>query len=122
MQTLIGIGFALWLAFSDFRQTGLSQDITSESTNASWIGLGTAIFMIIIFGFVLAGAISLLRGHRWGRGPIVLLEIILLPIAFQMFSGGTILLGTVTVVTAALALIGIFHPRSIEWFSENYGR
>ena len=63
----------------------------------------------------------MLRGKRWGRGAIVLVQFILAASSFQMMSGGSILLGIVTLASAVLTLFLIFVVKSSgEWFALNY--
>lgn len=63
-----------------------------------------------------------MRGRHWGRGPIVLLEFLLVFVAFYMFSGGAILAGVVTAISVVLVLMGMFHRSSVEWFATSYGQ
>lgn len=120
LQSLVGIGYAGILVY---REIVGAEDpsLVSESANVSWVGYGTAIFFLIIFGTVLAGAVSLLRGRKWGRGPMAMFNIILLPISYYMFSEGLVLFGFVTVVSAILVLVMLFNPRSVEWAAARYG-
>lgn len=119
VQSVIALAFAAFLVFRDI--TGAEEhSLVSDTSNIGWVGTGTAIFMLIIFGTVLAGAISMLRGNKWGRGPIVLLEIILLGVAYFMFTGGAWLFGVFTAVSAALALYFLFNRNSFEWSEARY--
>ncbi|WIM68296.1 hypothetical protein QP027_02525 [Corynebacterium breve] len=120
VQSLVVLGYALSIVVRELLGEE-DQSLVSDSPNAEYVGYGTAIFLAIIFGTVIAGAVSLLRGKNWGRGPIVLIEFILLGVAFFMFQGGAIILGIVTLLSAVLALAMIFHPRSTEWIESHYG-
>ncbi|HHT60284.1 MAG TPA: hypothetical protein GXZ83_11530 [Corynebacterium stationis] len=120
LQSLVAIVFGVFLMVRDF--TGAENDsmVTSTST-ASHVGTGTAIFIFIIFGFVIASSWAMTRGKRWGRGAIVLVEFILGASSFQMMTGGSILLGIVTLVSAILTVFLIFGVKSSgEWFALNY--
>ncbi len=120
LQSLVAIVFGAFLMVRDF--TGAENDsmVTSTST-ASHVGTGTAIFIFIIFGFVIASSWAMTRGKRWGRGAIVLVEFILGASSFQMMTGGSILLGIVTLVSAILTVFLIFGVKSSgEWFALNY--
>lgn len=95
--------------------------IVYESDGANtWVGYGTAVFFIIVFGAVLAGAIMMNRGKRWGRGPVIMLQILLLPIAYYMFSGGAFVFSVITALTAIAALALLFSPRAVDWAARNY--
>ncbi|WPF66656.1 MULTISPECIES: hypothetical protein [unclassified Corynebacterium] len=120
LQSLIGIGYALLLIV---RQVSGERDaaIVSESANASWVGLGTAVFFLIIFGTVLAGGIAVLRSRgRWGRGPVIMLNLILLPISFSMCGAGAWLMGIATGLSAVAVLAMMFSPRAVAWASRMY--
>ena len=63
----------------------------------------------------------MIKGLRWGRGAIVLVQFILAASSFQMMSGGAMLLGIATLISTLLALYLIFFaPASSEWFKLNY--
>lgn len=85
IQSTIGFGYAFFLIYRE--ATGETDpSIVYETDNANtWVGYGTAAFFIIVFGTVVAGAINMMKGHRWGRGAVVMLNIILLPAAYYMF-------------------------------------
>src|SRR5699024_2296397 len=115
-----GHRLGLFLMVRDLMGAVNDSMVTSTST-ASHEGTGTAIFIFIIFGFVIASSWSMLRGKRWGRGAIVLVQFILAASSFQMMSGGSILLGIVTLASAVLTLFLIFVVKSSgEWFALNY--
>lgn len=118
-QSVIAFAFAGFLVFRDI--TGAEErSLVSDSANIAWVGTGTAVFMAIIFGTVAAGAVSMIRGRTWGRGPIVLLEIILLGVAYFMFTGGAWAMGVATAVSAVAALALLFNRRAFEWAEETY--
>lgn len=121
LQSLVGFGYAGILVYREILGAE-DPSLVSEGDNASWVGYGTAIFFAIIFGTVLAGAVSMMRGRRWGRGPVAMLQIILLPISYYMFTGGAILFGVITLVSAVLGLIMLFQPQSVAWAASSYKR
>ncbi|WP_018296156.1 hypothetical protein [Corynebacterium lubricantis] len=95
--------------------------LESASQNTQYVGYGTAIFIILVFGAMGAAAYSMLSGKVWGRGLIVLMQFILLGVAYFMFSGGAILLAIATGLSALVALVMLFNPRSTEWVASRYG-
>ncbi|MEJ4099692.1 hypothetical protein V5S96_04840 [Corynebacterium mastitidis] len=120
VQSLLGIGYAILLIA---RQLLGERDaaIVSESPNAAWVGLGTAVFFLIVFGAVLAGAVAVLRARgRLGRGPIIMLNLILLPISFSMMGAGAWLMGLATGASAVAVLALMFSPRAVAWASRVY--
>lgn len=122
IHSLVGLIYAAILLYREF--TGeVDPSLVSEGANIEWVGLGTAIFFIIIFGTVLAGALRMVQGRKWGRGPVVMLELILVLISYFMFTGGSIwgiLAGIVTALSAIGALVLLFNPRSVDWAATNY--
>ncbi|MCH6196479.1 hypothetical protein MHT86_03075 [Corynebacterium mastitidis] len=119
-QSLLGIGYAVLLIA---RQLMGERDaaIVSESPNAAWVGLGTAVFFLIVFGAVLVGAVAVLRARgRLGRGPIIMLNLILLPISFSMMGAGAWLMGLATGASAVAVLALMFSPRAVAWASRVY--
>ncbi|MFH0412110.1 hypothetical protein ACG98H_08430 [Corynebacterium sp. L4756] len=120
LQSLIAIGFGIFLMMRDV--AGAENESMEASTDiAMHVGTGTAIFIFIVFGFVLASSWAMIKGLRWGRGAIVLVQFILAASSFQMMSGGAMLLGIATLISTLLALYLIFFaPASSEWFKLNY--
>ncbi|MGH3551434.1 MAG: hypothetical protein ACRDT5_02340, partial [Mycobacterium sp.] len=45
-------------------------------------GFGTAVWFVLVGGALLAAGWALLIGRRWGRGPAVFAELLLLPVAW----------------------------------------
>lgn len=119
LQSVIGIGYAVILTVRNL--TGVEDEsVVTTQANMDFVGIGTAVFFIAIFGTVLAGAISMLAGHRWGRGPVTILQMLLLPISVTAMAGSWPAV-IATLASAVLALILIFHPRSAEWAAARYG-
>ncbi|QGU06650.1 hypothetical protein COCCU_03480 [Corynebacterium occultum] len=120
LQSAIGIGYAGLLIVRNIIGYEDPSVVTTQA-NMEWVGIGTAVFFLIIFGTVLAGAIITLRGGRWGRGPVAMLQMFLLPVAFYMFQGGLYFFAVATAVSALLGLILLFNPTSTSWASQRYG-
>lgn len=121
LQGIVAILVGLFLVVEDFRTMGQEDSLVSESGATNWVGTGTAVFIFIVFGVAIAGTVNILRGNTWGRGPIVLLQILLLFVAFYMFSGGQAAAGAAVGLSALLILVGVLHPKSNDWFSTVYG-
>ena len=123
LQSLVAFAAAFWLIYRDLQTLGEeSPSLETTAPAADWIGTGTAVFIFFVFGTTFLGGLSLLRGRHWGRGPIVLLEFLLVFVAFYMFSGGAVLAGVVTAISVVLVLMGMFHRSSVEWFATSYGQ
>lgn len=120
MQSVIGLGFALFLVLRSITGAPEESIVYETDTAVTSVGIGTAIFFIIVFGTVIAGAIMMMRGKCWGRGPVIMLEILLLPIGFYMISGHALLLAVATCASAIATLVYLFSPRSLDWAARNY--
>ena len=119
VKCLAAFAYAVWLVVANVRGTETSS-LESDSAATNYVGIGTAVFLLIIFGFVAFHAWRTVAGRPSGRGAIVLIEAILLGVAVYMFGGGAILLGAVTAVSAVLALAGAFHPVAVEYWNARY--
>ncbi|MGP6175164.1 hypothetical protein [Corynebacterium sp. A21] len=114
LQSLVGIGYAALLIYRNIQGYEDPSVVTTQET-MQWVGIGTAAFFIFIFGTVLAGAISMVSGRRWGRGPVAILQMLLLPIAYNFFEAGAVLLAAATAISAVAGLLMIFNPAAIAW-------
>ena len=80
IQGLIGIAFGIFLVV---REAQGFHDPTAKIS-----GYGTALWFFFIFGAVAVCGYFLYRGRSWGRGPVVMLQICLVPVAYYMFRSG----------------------------------
>ena len=120
LQSIAVIIFGIFLIVREL--TGAENDsMVSDSGAAGFVGLGTAIFVFIVFGFVIVASWAFVKGKRWGLGAIVLVEFILGAIAFQMFSGGSAALGAVTLASAAVVLfLLMMRPEAAQWAESHF--
>ncbi|MBZ8176895.1 hypothetical protein GSS88_03645 [Corynebacterium sp. 3HC-13] len=119
-QSLIGIGYAVLLIIRQILGYRDPAIVSEQGSAASWVGTGTAIYFLVIFGIVIIAAIRMIRGHTWGRGLVVMLQMILLPIAWYMGSSHAFILCAVTGLSAIAGLVLLFHPVSVKWVTERY--
>lgn len=89
---------------------GGDSTLESDSAATSYVDLGTALFLAVVFGFVAWVAVETLRGRPRSQGAVLLLELILAGVSIYMFRGGVPWLGAATLITAAFVLFSIFHP------------
>lgn len=78
------------------------------------VALTTGAFFAIVGVAVIACAWALTRGSSWARSPVVLAQLVALGLAWSFRGGDTTLVAVLLVVVAAVVLVGLFHPRSIE--------
>ena len=118
LQCIAMLGYAVWLIIQQF--TASDASVQSESPAANYVGLGTAAFIIVIFGFLAWVAIGMLSGRSSGTGAVVLVEACLFGIAIYMFRGGATALGAATMLSAVIVLISVFHPASWQYSEAGY--
>lgn len=81
-------------------------------------GYGTAAWFVIMGGAVAATGAALLRGRQWGRGVVVIAQLVLLPVAWYMSVGSHQWVPGILVGIAALtALVCMFRRESLEWYA-----
>ncbi|MGV0395930.1 hypothetical protein ACUY3K_07485 [Corynebacterium uberis] len=123
VHSVLGLAYAVLLLYRQFTGADDPSLVSEKPGQTSWVGLGTAVFFIIVFGAVLAAAVVLLRSThpgRWPRGPIVILELILLPIAVAMIKGGAWPAGIATGISAAASLALMFSKPALDWATATY--
>lgn len=76
------------------------------------VGVGVAFFMIAFAVLLCAAARALLRRRRWARAPVVVVQLIMLPVGWSFRGGQTTWVAAAMIIVALLTLIMILHPRS----------
>lgn len=92
-------------------------------------GYATAVWFVILGGGLLAAGLGLLRGRRWGRGLVLIAELlILVAVGSSIFGAtGAALFGEVGVpifvgaiilaVASAVALASLLRREAVEWYA-----
>ena len=75
-------------------------------------GVGVALVMIGFAVLLVAAARALLRGRRWARAPIVVVQLIMLPVGWSFRGGSTTWVSAVMIIVAVVTLVLVLHPRS----------
>jgi hypothetical protein len=78
-------------------------------------GYGTALWFLLIGGGVVTGGWALLAGRRWGRGIAVPTNLLLLPVAWYVFSSHHQVYGVLVALLAVLVLGLMFSPAAVQW-------
>ena len=103
LEGLLGLGYA---------GVALGQARMSRAV----VGVGVAILMATFGLLLLLVARGVFLGRRWSRGPAVVAQLILLPIAWSFRGGGTTWISVTLAVLAIAVLVGVLHPRSTAVF------
>lgn len=80
------------------------------------VGVGVTILMALFGLVLLLVARGVFLGRRWSRGPAVVTQLILLPLAWSFVGGSTTWVTVLLAVMAIAVLVGLFHPRSTAVF------
>ncbi|OHU22283.1 hypothetical protein BKG76_17565 [Mycobacteroides franklinii] len=81
-------------------------------------GYGTAAWFAIFGTAVLAAGLALVAGKRWGRGIAVMMQLLLLPVAWYAAVGShRLALGVPIAIVAVAALVFLFSPTAQMWAS-----
>ena len=80
------------------------------------VGVGVAVLMACFGLVLLLVARGVFLGKRWSRGPAVVTQLILLPLAWSFKGGATTWVSVVLAVVAITTLVGLLHPRSTAVF------
>jgi hypothetical protein len=88
------------------------------SSSRAVMGLTTALFFLVYGVGLGACAWLLLRLRSWARAPVVLAQLIQIPVAWGFRGGSTTLVAVLLAGAAVLVLVGVFHPASIAAVEE----
>lgn len=98
--------------------TGINQDAVRGLL--SGFGYGTAVWFTIVGGAVAAAGWALITGRRWGRGLAVFANLILLGVAWYIYSEGQFVYAAVVAVLAVTVLGLLFSPAAVHWVSQRH--
>jgi hypothetical protein len=78
------------------------------------LGATTALFFVL-YGAALGWcAWGMTHGRTWSRSPVVLAQLILLGLAWNLRNGGTLAIGVGMALVAVTVLAGVLHPASVD--------
>lgn len=111
IEGLAGFGAGVYMVVREVQGEQLVEGVSGYAT-AAWF---------LFFGAVIAVAgLFLSLGRRWGRGPVAMLQLLLVLVAFFMLTSGRF---DLALPTAALGFIGLalmFNPSAVEWAARRY--
>jgi len=82
-------------------------------------GYGTAAWFAIMGSGVLAAGWALWTGRRWGRGVAVFANLLLLGVAWYVFSSGQLRYAVLVALVSVAVLALLFSPSSVHWLSHD---
>lgn len=91
---------------------GAVAEALSITSDRVVLGLTTTVFFALSGGGLLLCAWGLQRTRPWARGPVLLAQLVWLGLAWSF--RGVAPVSLALVVVAAIVLVGLLHPRSIE--------
>jgi hypothetical protein len=89
-------------------------ELANVSSERVAVAVTTAAFFAVYGALLLVSAWAVTRGHSWGRSPIVLAQLIQLGVAWSFRGGGTTAVAVAIALVAAIVLIGILAPASVD--------
>jgi hypothetical protein len=85
------------------------------SLNGERLTMGaTAVGFLTLYGVFLGYCgWRLWRLHSWARAPVVMAQLLQVPVGLSFWGGSTSVVTVVVLVFSAVVLAGVFHPRSL---------
>jgi hypothetical protein len=80
-------------------------------------GYGTALWFLLIGAGVVTGGWALITGRRWGRGIGVPTNLLLLPVAWYVFTSHHEVYGVLVALFAVGVLGLLFSPPAVHWYA-----
>jgi hypothetical protein len=81
------------------------------------MGVTTALFFAALGVVLMACAWQVARGRAWARSPIVVAQVMFLGLAWSFLGGATTWVSVALAVVAAVVLVGLLHPASVDALS-----
>ncbi|MFC9787755.1 hypothetical protein [Rhodococcus sp. NPDC127528] len=111
LEGAVAVGYAVFLVIRVL--LGYDQSVAS--------GYGTAAWLVILGGAVLAAGLALFLGRRWGRTIAVVAQLLLLPFVWSLLTGShQPLLGVAFGVVVVPALVLLFSTPTSRWMAQAY--
>jgi hypothetical protein len=85
------------------------------------MGVTTAVFFVLLGGAVVACAWLVAHGRAAARSPVIVVQVIVLGLAWDLRGGASTWLAVGLALVAAVVLVGLLHPDSIAAFTDGDG-
>ena len=83
------------------------------------MGVTTSVFFVLLGIAMVAAAWLVTRGRPGARAPIIVVQVMLLGLAWNLRGGATTWLALGVAVVAGLVLVGLLHPPSIAAMTDD---
>lgn len=93
-------------------------ELASISADRVALAITTALFFAAYGALLIAAAWAVTHGRSWARSPIVLAQLIQLGVAWSFRGGDTTAVAVAMAVVAAIVLVGLLVPSSIDALSD----
>jgi hypothetical protein len=85
------------------------------------MGVTTAVFFVLLGGAVVACAWLVAHGRAAARSPVIVVQVIVLGLAWDLRGGASTWVAVGLALVAAVVLVGLLHPDSIAAFTDGDG-
>ncbi|MCW2857539.1 MAG: hypothetical protein JWR52_3154 [Marmoricola sp.] len=110
LAALEGLGTAVY---------GIAEALHTTSSRVV-MGTTTSLFFVVYGAGMLVCAWGLRRVRTWARGPVMLVQLISLGLAWSFHTGSTLPLTFLLGVPAVLVLVAMLHPATIAALNPPY--
>jgi hypothetical protein len=90
-------------------------------TDRAAMGVTTAVFFVLLGGAVVACAWLVAHGRAAARSPVIVVQVIVLGLAWDLRGGASTWVAVGLALVAAVVLVGLLHPDSIAAFTDGDG-
>lgn len=80
-------------------------------------GYGTAVWFLLIGSGVLAGGWALVTGRRWGRGIAIFANLLILGVAWYVFTSHQLTYSIGVTLLALMVLVPLFSRQAQQWMA-----
>jgi hypothetical protein len=97
---------------------GVLEAVNIDSARAA-MGVTTALFFMLLAGVLVVCGWLVLHGRAGARSPIIVAQVMFLGLAWSFRGGGTTWVAIGLAAVAAVVLVGLLHPASIDALTES---
>lgn len=108
-EAVVVAGTGIWLAIGAI----------GESSGGIGMAIGSAILLVLLGLGMLFLSYGVFQVRRWSRGPAAVIELLMIPVAWQLLQGPTKPAGAALVIASIAVLVLIFLPSSTRLFTAN---